>query len=320
MTDIDKFYRELFPYANAKMDAAQKAGTRFVHYTSAQSALSIIQNETVWMRSARAMNDFSEVDHGLSCLRAAWNHEVHGHKFKSLLNSIEGGLAKRFEVAYTERLPERFNETFLISISEHGNKELEEDKYGRLSMWRAYGGDTNVAFVFNNGPFLRESSATNAYTSPVLYCDEASFCEEFSKVVSNLDEHLKTAKSPDSVQLFSILLNVFHFATLSTKHKGFSEEREWRVIYSPTMSPSDKITFDLETIAGVPQRVYKFPLKNYPEQGHFGVTIPELLSEIIIGPTSQGFLIYDALVRALESVGVEEAAKKVKISNIPLRR
>jgi hypothetical protein len=320
MTAEDKFYRELFPYTNSRMEEAKEAETRFVHYTSAQAALSIIQNETVWMRSAEAMNDFSEVEHGRRCLQAAWNHEVHGNKFKSLLNSVQSGLDRQFEQLYSARLWELFRETFLISISEHGNSETDENQFGRLSMWRAYGGNTNVAFVFNNGPFLREGNATNAFTSPVLYCDNNSFCEKFASVVANFEENLDIARDLGPEYVLKALQSAFNFATLSAKHKGFSEEKEWRVIYSPTLYPSEKISFDLEVVSGVPQRVYKFPLKNFPEEGHYGVTLPELLEEIIIGPTTEGYLIFDALVRALTEQGVENAASKVKISDIPLRR
>ena len=34
---------------------------RFVHYTSAEAALRIIQNKRIWMRNVTAMSDYSEV-------------------------------------------------------------------------------------------------------------------------------------------------------------------------------------------------------------------------------------------------------------------
>lgn len=35
---------------------------RFVHSTTAETATSIIRGQTVWMRNARVMNDFSEIE------------------------------------------------------------------------------------------------------------------------------------------------------------------------------------------------------------------------------------------------------------------
>jgi hypothetical protein len=46
------------------LDSKQK----FVHYTSAETALKIIQNEQVWMRKSLVMNDFMEIEYGLECL------------------------------------------------------------------------------------------------------------------------------------------------------------------------------------------------------------------------------------------------------------
>ncbi|MFX6945320.1 hypothetical protein ABTH53_19890, partial [Acinetobacter baumannii] len=44
--------------------------------------------------------------------------------------------------------------TFITSLSEHADSE---DEYGRLSMWRAYGGRAGVALVLNNAAFAAET-------------------------------------------------------------------------------------------------------------------------------------------------------------------
>lgn len=312
--------RKLSPYAIAKMEAAKSNDTKFVHYTSAANALSIIKNQKVWMRNASEMNDFSEVQHGQSCLAAAWNDKTQGARFKGLLEGIESGLVDRLAHSFNQREYDRVRESFIISVSEHGNGPIDEDKYGRLSMWRAYGGNTNVALVMNNGPFLRESSATNAFTSPVFYGDPENFVKEFKKVVDILEQEISTARQLGGDAVLRIFQNVFHFTALSTKHPGFAEEREWRVILSPTMFPSDKVGFDLEVVNGVPQRVYKFPLVDYPDESFVGATLPNLLEKIIIGPTASSMTIFDALGGALVQAGVQDGFSRVKVSNIPLRR
>lgn len=311
---------KLSPYLAEKIELARKNEIRFSHYTSAYVAMEIIEKNEVWLRNAIVMNDFSEVQHGENCLHQAWIDDGVGGRLKKLLDGLRPGLAEELAVSFDQRKHDRVARSYLVSISEHGNKTIDEDRYGRLSMWRAYGGENNVAFVFRNTPFLSESTALNAFTSPVLYADPPRFKTEFSRVIDNFEAHLDLARElgPDLVK--QVLENAFHFACLSTKHPGFAEEREWRVIYSPTMWPSDKIQSSIKTVGGVPQKIYRIPLVNYPEEGFYGATMPELLEEIIIGPTESAFSIYDALVEKLEEIGVSEPWNKVRRSNIPLRR
>ena len=165
----DAVWALLFPYATGRMAAIRSTGKSFVHYTSAFAAKEIIKQKSVWMRNAAVMNDFLEVEHGHRCLEYAWNETRVGKNFSAAVDSIYPGMSKALRDDFDARRDERLSETYLISISEHGNDLVNEDKYGRLSMWRAYGGTTNVALVMDNLPFLSESHATRAYTSPVLY-------------------------------------------------------------------------------------------------------------------------------------------------------
>lgn len=318
--EVFSFSVQISPYAMEKIAQAKKDNARFSHYTSAYVATQIIERNEVWLRNALVMNDFSEVQHGQSCLLEAWNDEGVGGRLKRILNGLKPGLSDELANGFDERKYDRSAQSYLVSISEHGSGTLDEDKYGRLSMWRAYGGENNVAFVFKNTPFLSESTALMAFTSPVLYADSGRFKVEFTRVVDNLEAHLGLAATigPDKVR--QVIENAFHFAALSTKHPGFAEEREWRVIYSPTMWPSERILSDVTTVGGVPQRIYKIPLVNHPDEGFLGATLPELLDEIIIGPSENAFSIYDALVLKLEAAGVPKPWEKVRRSNIPLRR
>lgn len=317
---VFSFSVQISPYAMEKIEEAKNAKTRFSHYTSAYVATEIIERNEVWLRNALVMNDFSEVQHGHFCLSEAWKDQECGGRLRTILEGLKSGLADEVEAGFDQRRNDRSAQSYLVSISEHGNGTMDEDQYGRLSMWRAYGGENNVAFVFKNTPFLSESKALMAFTSPVLYADSVRFKKEFKRVVDNLETHrdLALAIGPDLVK--QVIENAFHFAALSTKHPGFAEEREWRVIYSPTLWKSDRIQCSVASVGGVPQRIYKIPLQNFPEDGFVGATLPELLDEIIIGPTENAFAIYDALVLKLEAAGVPKAWEKVRRSGIPLRR
>ena len=186
-------------------------------------------------------------------------------------------------------------------------------------MWRAYSGSTGVALVVNNTPFLSESDALKIYTSPVAYLNDAAFQIEFEKVADGIKANADFLRAHGREAVVSFVFDAFKFATLCTKHPGFIEEKEWRVIYTPTMEESDHLEKGVEVIQGTPQPVYKIPLKNIPEEGLVGVDIPELLDRIIIGPTEYPSAIREAFETLLADVGVEDTASRVRVSGLPLR-
>lgn len=104
------------------------------------------------------------------------------------------------------------------------------------------------------------------------------------------------------------------------KHPGFHEEREWRVIYSPRFERSERLVADIQIIHGAPQRIFKIPLKDFPEEGFVGAEIPSFVERVIIGPTQYPVAIRDAIVGLLDEAGVENAEGKVWTSDIPLRQ
>ena len=103
------------------------------------------------------------------------------------------------------------------------------------------------------------------------------------------------------------------------KHEGFHEEREWRVIHLPGRHSGEHIQSSIEVIGGLPQRVYKIPLRSNAEACLTGLDPDELLDRVIIGPTQYPFAMFDAFVSVLTAAGVREAANRVVISQIPVR-
>jgi hypothetical protein len=112
---------------------------------------------------------------------------------------------------------------------------------------------------------------------------------------------------------------MLRFAVLCTKHPGFSEELEWRIMYSPNLQKSRTIEQSVQTIQNTPQIVQAIPLKNSPEEGLFNAAIPDLLDRVIIGPTENAFTISLALEALLGECGVSDPQSRIKISGIPLR-
>src|SRR5688572_12805283 len=104
---------------------------RFVHYTSAEAALKIIQSKRLWMRNATCMADYREVEHGLDIIREFFSDPVRRDGFFLGLDRCHTGIAEEVIKLVEPKLHDFQFETYIASISEHDEKE---DVHGRLSM------------------------------------------------------------------------------------------------------------------------------------------------------------------------------------------
>jgi hypothetical protein len=150
--------------------------------------------------------------------------------------------------------------------------------------------------------------------------DADKFSEEFSKVLTNIETERDFLQQQGIDEVKSRLFKMLAFAAVATKHPGFAEEREWRVIHCPWWADSAHLAKEVEVVRGSPQAVCKIPLKDIPEEGLTGITVPSLIDRIIIGPCQYPLSTFEAFVRLLGEAGVTEPQNKVVVSNIPLRQ
>lgn len=305
-----------FPYGTRKMVEAEENQQRFVHYSSAEAAMAMIRNQQVWMRKSSCMNDFMEIEHGFGCLQTAYQ-SAEGKHLRDILDGMFDGLADEVTRTFDGWLPHFRNGTWLSCMSEH---LADEDEHGRLSMWRAYGGITGVALVMNGKPFISPSDALKAYTSPVAYLDVPGFQDSFSEIVFNIQENAEYLESQGKQTVSSYMFSAFQYAIHCTKHPGFREEKEWRILHTPKLQPSARLIRDVVSIRGVPQPIYKIPLKDVPTEGLRGIEPKELIDRVIIGPSQHPTALYEAFVELLTEVGVPNAESRVLVSGIPLRQ
>lgn len=314
--DLLRNYQIFHPHAVGEMNRVKSLGTRFVHYTSAESALKIIKSGEIWLRKSSVMNDFMEVEHGGACLRAAYRGDA-GQRFRLAIDKIHNGISSDVQGHFDNMWPYLQTSTYLVSFSEHDDSE---DRMGRLSMWRAYGNGNGVALVMNNAVFFQPTDALQAYTSPVAYLGVDGFKAEFEKVTDAINNNSAFLQHYTRQELTGVILNAFKFAVLCTKHPGFKEEREWRVVYTPKDAVSRFIKEELVTIQGVPQIVQKVPLKNIPEENLIGLEPKELFNRVIIGPVNHPLAMHEAFVEALRAANVPRPEEKVIVSDIPIRK
>lgn len=287
---------------------------RFVHYTRADTALKILRTSKVWARKANCMNDFSELEHGFDCLNNALTK--HKEQFTKIFDGLFPGFREPLIDKFNSWLPHFRNETYIVSLSEH---LPQEDDLGRLSMWRAYGGSAGVAMVIKPWPLIKPTDALGAYASPVAYLSVDEFETQFLRFLDRARNATEFLQTLGAEECHNYMFTAFRFAMLCTKHPGFHEEREWRIVHGRTFDRTDRIEIDVETVGNIPQKVCKIPLKDYPDEGLTGIEIPNLLDRLIVGPSDYPFEIQGALIDVLESLGVPDAQQKVIVSDMPLR-
>lgn len=292
----------------------EQENRKLAHYTSAKVALSIIENKTIWLNNVQYMNDYSEIEIGHQLLLDFYNNAT-GTELKGVLEEISTGCTKKLEFNYNNISPKLMN-TYALCLTEH---LPDEDKYGRLSMWRAYAANNGVALVFNIPMFLEESLNTSAMTIPMFYFDQEKFCDtvhEFTKILNDNKDMLKQASSFNEYIFKKFLITV-----LSMKHKGFQEEREWRILCNSSiyMSPPNEILKEKRVEVNGAPRIIK--TLNFADAQYKNImfNMNDLIYKVIIGPSNNAEQLREIFVNALSDNGVKNADDKVICSNIPIR-
>lgn len=334
MTDDNlAIIRIFFPHAAREMVRVREKQRRFVHYTSADTGLKILRSERMLLRNSTLMNDFSEIRHGWDCLLHAYNGPL-GTRLQNALRIVQPDLPEILHDNFNGQIMDVMNETYLMSVSEHGDPNADkrgdehEDAFGRLSMWRAYAPKDGVAFVLNHDPFLCESNALRAFTSPVVYALPEDFQPAFEELVTAVESNIHQLADLGGQYVHDTLINAFRFAVQSTKHPSFKEEREWRVIYSPSLLSKEgalterqleRVPTEIVSLGGVPQRIFAIPFVDYPEEGFRGATPAALINRVLIGPSQDSYAIRQAFIGELMRLNVPDAASNVVITGVPLR-
>ena len=259
------------------------------------------------------MNDYLEVKYGELLLHKAKESDS-GKKLDQAVDACYKGLFVKAWDSFQRELPKLVNNTYLTCVTEHSK---DEDDIGRLSMWRAYGGKTGIALVFKKDIFEKNTSDLGIYASPVAYLSVDQFCKEMEKVAEKIQEYsdyIKRNLSEHCVEEY--LLEIFINAVICTKHPGFSEEKEWRIIHSLGHKQSQFIEKEIKNIKGVPQIICKIPFDN----GIKGFTLTELIDRVIIGPCEFPDVTYQAICSVLSEAGMTSPEEIIKKSEIPLRQ
>lgn len=308
-----KLARIFLPYAIEASEQLQSSKKRLVHYSTAENLIKIIRGKEFWLRRTAEMNDFLEIQHGHTCLLQALKSSS-GERFKKTLRDAMPDVVKQVDGLFSSWEDDILFNTYIGCMSEEADREAD---LGRLSMWRAYGQGGGVAIMMPSRFFLEDNEQVNAFSSPVAYLDQRGLESQLDKITFAINQNLELLQSNDPGQLAGLLFSCLRFAVICTKHEGFREETEWRIVHTQDLDDGH-LQPTVEIIRGIPQQVIKIPLHTTAEKPT-DIVISDLIERIVVGPARSQTTIRDALIAELEKAGVSNANKRVFTSNIPLR-
>lgn len=319
--NLHKLLSIFLPKASAKIDKLESKKDRLVHYTSSENALNIIKSKELWLRNVRTMNDWSEVEHGFNLLKTYFSKS---HRkvnkliaFKNALDNIHAGVGDEVINTFDSFYFKTYSETYISCLSHHLN---HEDIDGRLSMWRAYSSDSSGAAIILKTPPRNSANPLNVLLHPVAYADDKYVEKELNQVIRTIKSEVNFLKTQSKENIFRFAYISLIMSVVSLKHKGFKEEQEWRLIHSPSTFGSDFVKVTTHAIRGIPQKVYKLGLQNFPEKEVNNIAFHELFDSIILTPSPYNISIIGALEQELINAGVSDLKGKIRISTIPYRK
>jgi hypothetical protein len=306
----------MIPTASGKGSLPDDAGDLY-HYTSEAGLRGIIESNSVWATAFEDLNDLTEIreikgplisELGVAFVPIVKEFRQRGFREDRIVSKQGGNIiaAKKIAVAWVDALyrvtfdkhdTTRLCECCVASFCSHETDQRYEKENGLLSQWRGYGGSGGFCLVFDTKKLkaLLDNERRNFFyvhldlRAAHYYMGGTPLVPLFPELLSHSREIVESAISGRTDFSTEQIFAPFVTSATTTKHRGFYEEREVRIVAMPASQYADK------KIAGL-QGYQKMPLKEIftteregRERHHialFGVGSPVLpVTRIIVGPS-----------------------------------
>lgn len=252
-----------------RIDALASVHPYLYHYTNAEGFKGIVRSNSIWATHFRDLNDSSEIFHLKTSLIEALSTKLLGDlkAYRSAgidnrrLVERNGGvrvLSKRLAAGWIDAL---YKSTFeksesdragffgVSSFCSHAGDHEYERVNGLLSQWRAYGRDGGYCLIFDTAEMIRllefekaKYFYLHAELGPARYLfNVTSISDNFPELLGLSADIVKARLADDkNIGLLASKSFVpFVMAAALTKHRGFYEEREVRLLAIPATDVAD---------------------------------------------------------------------------------
>jgi Protein of unknown function (DUF2971) len=313
-----EFARALFTDVRPK-DGFNVKKPLLAHYTSLSTLEQIVTNDELWFSNPLYMNDFEELRFGMQEGLSAFRENI-GEMAKACRSAESGTkLVRTIEDLFRDFELVHSFDIYVTCFSAHDHN----DNDGLLSMWRGYGGNGSGAAIVMDSAKLNLSE-----TSPLIIAEVQYHSREVRRTMikAKIDQFAQLVRDVDPEEsqfriAATLLLERLKLLALTTKHHGFSEEKEWRIVYSKQRDLGHSLEPMLSYAIGPggiePNLKFKIGyIENVTAQD---LSLAKVVERIILGPTISGPMSLLTVRRMLVSAKKPELAERVVASQTPFR-
>jgi hypothetical protein len=288
------------------------------HYTSIQTLESIMANDEIWFSNPLYMNDKEELRFGMMEGASAFRSHVGLEKACGTRPRFEI-LLHAFEHYFSVFDREHAFDTYALCFAEHSPERSD----GLLSMWRGYGGNGNGAAIVFDLSKLNVSEASPFIISKVFYASRNERLEWINSKLNELADLIAKLQMPDEELYKAAYAWIERLKAFSifTKHHGFHEECEWRIVYWSQRDQEKKLGPMLDYWIG-PRGLeprLKFKVTHIEGVTAEDLSLEKLVSQIILGPSLSDFMAMKTVQRMLINLGKETLVERLTASTTPFR-
>jgi hypothetical protein len=246
------------------------------HYCPAQSFLEIIKSGSLWLNHSSAMNDSKELRH----LETVINDWEDKHPLV-MQTSVQTKVIKKLRGSKRG--------VFLVSFSE------DQDV---LSQWRAYADDAagfcigfdSQSLPATGMPLLFGNTGWGEIRMVKINYHVGKVAQEFTKILARKEE----ASDWQALMMESKIVSL----VLQCKSPAFSEEKEWRIVYTPAYQGEHSIIDDVSDPLKTQYRNTRYGIFPYHV---YNYNKGKPIRKVILGPRNPSSLEY--ITAFLEQMG-----------------
>lgn len=313
----DNIYSSVFSDLNDAVDILTHKPL-LAHYTSMRVLECILRTNEIWFSNPLFMNDLEEVRFGV--LNGVQEIKDNPDIIKALGDKSRHNIFVHCLFHYMSEFEKNhLFDTYVFCLSEHD----PEDRDGLLSMWRGYGElGKGAALVFDTSKIATRAD-TPLIFAPVHYGSTMERFQWFDSLGSRVAKIISESDIPDDrIYLASgAVFERLKVMALFSKHAGFREEREWRIVYMKDRDESDMLKQMQDYFIGPRGVEPKLRFKVEPIEGvtSSDLSLEKIIHSIILGPSVSSQLTMRSVHRMLELIGKAELGNRMFASTIPLR-
>lgn len=319
--ETDKqLYNEFQPLWSDLVDSEDFPTSRplLAHYTSLANLERILETEELWFSNPLVMNDIEEVRFGLLYGSELFRNSEAIHRAcgtNERVNILRNSYDQLFRMFDTQHVFDTY--VFCLSVHDH------DDYDGLLSMWRGYGGNGHGAALVFDTKKINVLEESPLIIARVHYSSSEERKNWLVMLMDRFAELLASVDIPNDklhIPAFSLFERLKMFS-LFTKHSGFSEEREWRVVYSPDRDKNKILEPMFHYSIGPRGAEPRLRFKIAPIEGltKSDLSLDNLVERIILGPSISTPMARMAILRMLDRLGKGSIKDRVVPSSIPFR-